>query len=166
MWLAFSVCMPIAVILARVKSSHWFNIHRGLLSLSTTLVLVSAGLMVLGADGGSQYGLHGVLGLVVVGLVLVQALSGMFRVGKESGWRAMWFLQHAWLGRIILLLGTLNIIVGVFYYESRTVDNSFAPFLAAPLLCICIFFITLLYFYYRGRDERRKRGVEIESLQL
>merc|ERR1740121_2953496 len=58
--------------------------------------------------------IHGLVGLAVTGLGIVQPLNAIIRPHGDGFFRTLWEMIHKSLGRVATLLGLSNCILGAF----------------------------------------------------
>lgn len=95
----------------------WFRTHQAvqLLAVLTSVVAVVVPFAATGTRGLKWT--HGVLGLVVLALVLLQPILGFLRPKKESQVRRAWYAAHWLIGLTAVGLAWLNIKLGLELYE-------------------------------------------------
>lgn len=120
---AFLVLAPSGVLTARYlkQDPRWFQVH--LFLQYSALVAAVCGAAVALVDLGPGYApfYHGPIGILAVMLMALQPVVGWFRPDKGlTVLRALWFQIHAYGGRMVLVIGTINIVTGLqLAYQHR-----------------------------------------------
>lgn len=96
--------------------------------------------------------LAGQLGTVVMVFGVIQPLNAVFRPAPgPSITRRMWEFMHWFIGQLALLLGAINVFLGIqVLYEVQGIDRTTYIGLFAGLLCIVVLI----------KDSVTRRGVE------
>ncbi|TPX37528.1 hypothetical protein SmJEL517_g00509 [Synchytrium microbalum] len=136
MFLAFMVCMPLAIFAAMFAKWHgfWFKIHWGLMSLAVIFIAVAFGL-VYGerSEQGDDHidtndeGSHSMVGIVVIALSFFQWVWGIMidRLYNEKRTAVPWWdYLHHWMGRAILITSWVAIGLGISLYNSGNPINT------------------------------------------
>jgi len=123
-FLAWGVILPFGVLWARyakpLPNAIWFQVHQFLQPIGYAIAIAAfiiAWLMVNGVY--FQALAHGVIGVILVALGLIQVLMGIFRPHKEENVekqrpvRVLFELGHRWNGRAMLLLVIPQIFLGI-----------------------------------------------------
>ncbi|KAI9350289.1 hypothetical protein BDR26DRAFT_852138 [Obelidium mucronatum] len=162
MFLAWAVVPPIAIFVARYLKEKWG--HRWYLTHTALLVFGTGGLMVISlitvelqlAPGVTRFigsSNHGILGTIVA-LVLYPLQCGLGWLSnkwfdpdrKAVPW---WDQLHWWVGRSVVLLGIVNIHLGIVEY------GGWVPWVTAFWIYIAL--VLVVGFWYFG--EKRMGGV-------
>ncbi|KAK9837455.1 hypothetical protein WJX81_003838 [Elliptochloris bilobata] len=121
MVVAWVFILPISVAVARTckgfRTPLWFHVHRvlGVLALAMALAGLGLGIWLWQATGYGSTGVlvaHVALGLIIVGLGLLQGLALAMRPNPKHRLRWAWNLYHHWVGRIALLGAFANAMLG------------------------------------------------------
>jgi len=158
-WLLYPAGALVAVYAAPgfKRGSGFFQAHRALMSLAILLMLVGAGL----ALSRSKFMIntvHGGVGCVVIALCLLQPINAAFRPGKDSPNRRKWEYLHKSAGRLGVLLGLVNTVLGGFRYAKDilkmhdTVDTVFV--MTNPGI-VAIVFASVMVVVYLGLRVRQ-----------
>ncbi|GBG27473.1 Cytochrome b561 and DOMON domain-containing protein At3g61750 [Hondaea fermentalgiana] len=131
MGLGWGFFIPLGVFIARFGRDWdplWFHLHRALNTLG--IVAAVAGLIIaflMVAGGHFLARAHAVIGVVVMGLGLLQPLNALCRphktdptTGLASTGRKIWELAHKNMGRLALVLGFVNIFIGILFVQSAS----------------------------------------------
>lgn len=165
--LTFLFLVPAAVMIKRFRRTRYqetnvrTHAYLNVLAVGFSTVVFILGFFAVGPDRALSNPHHGI-GVAIYVLILVQALGGrMIRHVRGHSFRAH---CHRWLGRIVALLGVVQIPLGLTLYGS--------PKYTFVLYALWMAFLVLLYFVlsytheedygYAGREggtsERRKSG--------
>jgi len=115
MGLAFAFLMPLGAIVMRVaKINNLIWYHAAIMMFAYVLAIAGLALgvyiavkpekQILASNG------HPVIGIVVVGLLLIQPPLALIhhQIYKQDGRRTFWAAGHVWWGRIIVTLAIIN----------------------------------------------------------
>lgn len=120
MFLAWGVCFQVGAVIARYAqfaNPLWFYLH--ITFQLVGLCLAVAG-FILGFLNRSQPVFpHALIGIIAMGLALWQPINALYRPDhkkgeKDSILRWIWYFIHMVTGRFALLLGLVNICLGLF----------------------------------------------------
>ena len=135
LFLGHAVLMPIAVILLAVGTSamaakipHSLRTHGAIQLLAVVLLVIGLplGVVISGRLQGHFTYAHQILGIVIFGLVILQAFNGTLNhlIYRSRGLtsRPWWNYVHIWTGRVIVLVGVVNVGLGLMlpYTEVAT----------------------------------------------
>ncbi|CAM9649657.1 unnamed protein product [Chrysoparadoxa australica] len=129
--LAWGIAGPLAFFVARYCKGHsyWLELH-GALALFAAETCIPLAFSAIATEGDFET-THGKIGLSLLILVVLQALSGVIRgKGIENKWNRLfgsnyerWHQYnkrlHRWLGRPILVLGIVNVYYGLHAFGDR-----------------------------------------------
>lgn len=125
MALSWTFCFPIGILFARYgkRFKYFFHVHR---AFNITGVIMTVLALILAVVGGAKPGFsHGILGLIIIALALLQPINGVLRPHHGERYRAEWELLHKNTGRLAMLLAVINVTLGLFYANA-----SFSVFVA------------------------------------
>ncbi len=166
MAIAWVVLVPVAVLMMRFfkkLNPVTFHIHRALNAVAVVVAVVA---YIMGLSRGSHKQLaHLAIGTIVVSLALVQAVSGTMRPEKRRRTRQVWFLLHAYPGRIALCLAILNTYFGLYIYGVRW-HWYFILTAVVVAFCVAVLLFTLSPSKFPIVDEERRDlngNVDIED---
>ncbi|KAF6254205.1 heme peroxidase [Scenedesmus sp. NREL 46B-D3] len=125
----FIVVFPLGALMARQLRARWLNsltakavlFYMHIAVQMCGVALATAGFIIATKDFGVPYMdvlfHHGSLGVAVLTLVYFQLLIGFVRPPAALGWaRSLWQLGHAMLGRMALMLGMVNVFIGIYLF--------------------------------------------------
>eukprot|EP00755_Sulcionema_specki_P036284 Sspe_Gene.22317::Locus_8464_Transcript_2_3_Confidence_0.333_Length_1630::g.22317::m.22317 len=117
MFLAWGVTLQAGVFIAanfRHRDPLWFKLHRAFQMTGMVLALVGFAVIIPGVLNKHFSFAHGAIGLVVTILGILQPVNAYFRPHKGDGTkRVVWEYLHKGAGRLALVLGLVNIVLGV-----------------------------------------------------
>lgn len=148
MGVAFMGCFPVGGMLIQLPLGRAFTYHWMIQLCALLLALGSAGYMV---TRSTHFDLHKILGLTVVGALAVQAAVGYkhHTVFVRIAQRSAYTLVHRWLGRSLLLLGIVNVALGLYHKRRPT---------GAIMAWFVIWLAELVaYAWVMRQKQRRKR---------
>ncbi|XP_031389764.1 cytochrome b561 domain-containing protein At2g30890-like isoform X2 [Punica granatum] len=128
LWASLGFLMPIGILtirmangeeISRKRATALFRAHAILQMLSVLLSTVAAIMSIKNFNNSFNNG-HQRIGIVLYGLIWVQAITGFARPQRGSRGRSMWFLGHWALGTVVALLGVINIYTGLLAYHEKT----------------------------------------------
>lgn len=176
MIIAWIILVPLSMTVARSKWSPagmglhgWLDLHRGM-HLFATIAMISALLIAFfnfPESEGSTGHMHGILGLAVSLLFLVQILLGILRPGVNSPLRPIFAEAHSWGGRALLTLGMINVSIGIFaFHETEASNASTWFFVVLLLLAVQIGFALFAEFVLKKSMLRRGVVSEVDMVQI
>lgn len=126
MVLGWGVLLPAGVLIARYlkwKGKIWIKLHIGMqiLGLALGIAGLALALVQFGPLGGSLGG-HGLMGLLVSALGVLQPLNGVFRPKKGSiltPRRRVWEVVHKGLGWFALALAVPTLVTGMLTLDKQ-----------------------------------------------
>jgi hypothetical protein len=133
MSLAWGIAAPLAVYFAMMNKGNasWFPLHWITAAVVGVLTLIAASLAfayvsisgsghLLAAAASPTNGGHGVFGLVIFLVLIVQVVLGIIidRVWVQGSPTTLFEYIHHWTGRLLLLSAAIEVCLGVF--EVRT----------------------------------------------
>ncbi|KAL9671600.1 hypothetical protein QQ045_009170 [Rhodiola kirilowii] len=155
--LGWGFFLPVGVIIARYfrhKDPLWFYLHIVFQFLGFLLTVASF------ATGMANYWpkdknlqAHKVLGTFAFGQVTFQVMAFFVRPGEDSKIRKYWNWCHNWIGRLALLYGAVNIMLGIHIAEGRNVQWKFGY---GFLLCATLVAVSILeaFAFLRRREGK------------
>lgn len=104
----------------RPRDPWWFRMHRALQSVGLLFAVIGFAFGIASTLSRHFQFAHGAIGLVAMILAILQPLNAFFRPHKQKGQpltraRIAWEYLHRWSGRISVLLGLINISLGMFF---------------------------------------------------
>ncbi|XP_052193011.1 cytochrome b561 and DOMON domain-containing protein At3g61750 [Diospyros lotus] len=115
--LGWGLFLPYGAIAARYFKQHdplWFYLHVGIQFVGFILGLAA---VVVGVSLYSRlhahFPVHRGIGIFILVLSILQILAFFARPDKDSKIRKYWNLYHHWAGRLALLFGNVNIVLGI-----------------------------------------------------
>ncbi|WIA39466.1 hypothetical protein OEZ86_005565 [Tetradesmus obliquus] len=132
----FIIVFPLGALLARQLRARWLNslaakavlFYMHIALQMSGVALATAGFIIATKDFGIPYKdvlfHHGTLGVTILTLVYFQLLIGFVRPPAASDMlRALWQLGHAMLGRCALMLGMVNVFIGIYLFGTLYKGN-------------------------------------------
>ncbi|WIA19191.1 hypothetical protein OEZ85_003836 [Tetradesmus obliquus] len=132
----FILVFPLGALLARQLRARWLNslaakavlFYMHIALQMSGVALATAGFIIATKDFGIPYKdvlfHHGTLGVTILTLVYFQLLIGFVRPPAASDMlRALWQLGHAMLGRCALMLGMVNVFIGIYLFGTLYKGN-------------------------------------------
>jgi hypothetical protein len=144
--MVFLFIAPAAVFIARFYGKHpgramHLHIYLQIMTLALTTVIFVLGFMAVGPSRSLTNPHHGI-GLAIYVIILVQAIGGGWLYRREKGKRRVKLpvklVLHQWLGRGVVMLGIIQVALGLTLYGS--------PKWTFVLYSLWVFFLLLLYF--------------------
>lgn len=114
MGVAWLVIVPAGIICMRYFKKYnpvTFQIHRAANVLGAIFTVVA--FLMATIEGSHEETAHLAIGYGVVILVIAQAIAGTLRPNKEAPRRRAWYLFHAVVGGLTLLLGIIDSFLGI-----------------------------------------------------
>ncbi|KAK6918219.1 Cytochrome b561/ferric reductase transmembrane [Dillenia turbinata] len=115
--LGWGFLLPAGAIIARYlkhKDPLWYYLHTCIQFIGFIIVLAA---VVLGTklykETRAQVAGHRAIGIITLVLSVLQMMAFFLRPNKDAKFRRHWNLYHHWFGRIALLLGVVNIVIGM-----------------------------------------------------
>eukprot|EP00735_Rhodelphis_limneticus_P005199 TRINITY_DN1695_c0_g1::TRINITY_DN1695_c0_g1_i1::g.17635::m.17635 TRINITY_DN1695_c0_g1::TRINITY_DN1695_c0_g1_i1::g.17635 ORF type:complete len:767 (+),score=229.69,sp/Q9M363/B561I_ARATH/27.15/4e-27,DOMON/PF03351.12/8.1e-14,DOMON/PF03351.12/4.2e-14,DOMON/PF03351.12/3.5e-14,Cytochrom_B561/PF03188.11/0.00022,DUF568/PF04526.8/0.28,DUF568/PF04526.8/37,DUF568/PF04526.8/76,DUF568/PF04526.8/6.6e+03,SdpI/PF13630.1/6.2e+02,SdpI/PF13630.1/0.027,ABC2_membrane_4/PF12730.2/6.1 TRINITY_DN1695_c0_g1_i1:150-2450( len=142
MVIGWAILVPWGIILARFykhKDPWWFKMHRNV-QYSAMLIVLAA--FILGLVEEPEIGAHGGIGIVAVGLGLLQPINAYFRPKKGEQYRVPWEYLHKFSGRIGLILAIINLFIGLAIVDAN---------MGLPIALGVWLFVGLVFALYRER---------------
>ena len=156
MLVGWGIVLPLGVTIAagfkqRIGAPRWYQLHRGLQisGLVLALIGVSIALVSFGTPLGS-YGAHGILGLIVTSLGILQPLNGFLRPHKQPRGRSRiaWEWLHKGSGYTAIILSVVTITLGVIKFdEMSSVDMPGAALAIGVVYAVALVTILALLAY-------------------
>ncbi|KAK6919781.1 Cytochrome b561/ferric reductase transmembrane [Dillenia turbinata] len=159
LWASLGFLVPVGVLIIRMSNREQcgrrlkilFYIH----ILSLILVMAGAVLSLRSLEN-SFNNYHQRIGLVLYGLVWLQALIGLLRPHRGTNKRSVWFFLHWVLGTAVPLLGIINIYTGLQAYHKKT---SRSTRLWSIIFTAEVSFIAFFYLFQDKWEYIQKQGV-------
>lgn len=124
----FVLMIPMTFLARYMKASvpTWFSLHWKLQAFACIATLVGVVLALISLDWKAYVDTHVVIGFIVFCLLFVQVTLGylsnaLFYEGKPPG---VWDKSHWWVGRLILVLGCVNIYFGIVSFSEAVTDSN------------------------------------------
>ena len=151
--ITFLFIIPLAVFLARYYtrqpgSAVRYHAYLQVLAVGLTTVVFVLGFFAVGPPRNLTNPHHGI-GVAIYVLILVQAFGGRL-VKKLAGRRSFRLHVHRWSGRMIALLGIVQVPLGLTLYGS--------PKSLFILFAVWMAFLVFVYFVLDYRDYGRRDG--------
>jgi hypothetical protein len=136
----------------------WFRLHQAFQTIGFILQIIAFALIVsfVNKSGDEHFdGSHGTLGLIIFIASFIQPIGAACRPKapgdgeQKTESRKFWELLHHWIGRLLIILGIINIFLGIKQLTYASDKNTFYGFLVALWILIA-----LVVFY----KEYRRRG--------
>eukprot|EP00117_Sycon_ciliatum_P029084 scpid63705/ scgid0791/ Putative ferric-chelate reductase 1 homolog len=120
MIISWGILLIAGVFIARYfrdKDPLWFKLHRGLQIAGASLSFLGIILVFPGTRAVPNFA-HGLIGALILIFSIQQIINGLMRPHKGEGEppkkRVYWEYWHLWGGRLFLVLGAINISLGVY----------------------------------------------------
>ncbi|MEW5308039.1 MAG: hypothetical protein WDW38_000028 [Sanguina aurantia] len=97
----------------RTADPFWFRFHVSVQTFGLLLAMVAFIVVYVGGAGDPAYFAHGVIGIITFTLTLLQPLNAFLRPKHGAYWRNPWEWFHKSSGRVAVLLGLVNVSLGV-----------------------------------------------------
>jgi len=176
MLLSWGLILPSGVVVARLLRHRagglWFKYHRpaqmvGICIAFTGWVIALARFDVFSHGSGTSF-IHGVLGLIVMSLGILQPINAFFRPHKEkneptSFWRRAWEVLHKSFGYLAVLLGLVTVAIGTTILITDTDQSTFMGMYIAALCVLVVLAIGIVVDKFKEGAKKRTdaSGVEI-----
>lgn len=127
LWASLGFLLPVGILVIRMSNKVecgrrlkiLFYVHA--ISQTCVVLLATAGaVMSIKNFNNSFNNYHQRIGVVLYGIVWLQALVGFLRPRRGSKGRSVWFSVHWLLGSAVSLLGVVNIYTGLRAYHEKT----------------------------------------------
>ncbi|KAI6655180.1 hypothetical protein LOD99_2469 [Oopsacas minuta] len=167
MFLAWGVCFQMGAVIARYAqfaNPLWFYLHITFQLLGLTLAV--AGFILGFLNRSKPYFPHAMIGIVAMALALWQPINALYRPDhkkgeKDSVFRWIWYFIHMVTGRIALLMGLVNICLGLFLIISpRPVWIIWYIILFAYVVFLIVMETIFWIRRYRNRNDEKLRKKE------
>eukprot|EP00117_Sycon_ciliatum_P025048 scpid60317/ scgid20873/ Nitrile-specifier protein 1 len=129
MIISWGILLIAGVFIARYcrdQDPLWFKLHRGIQIIGTGMSILGIILVLPGTRAAPNFA-HSVIGVLILIFSIQQIINGFMRPPKDKEalyWqpkkRAYWELWHKWGARLFLVLGAINISLGVFLIIAPT----------------------------------------------
>lgn len=134
--LPFGVFFP--AFMKKEGTNLFFQLHRGMQMAGALFVFAGLGTAIVSVnesegkhfDDSSFHPRHG---MAIVTLIFLQVCSGYFRIHKGHAYRQTWLRAHRFVGRCVILMGFLQILVGLQYYEELSQTDTSLSFMFAAI---------------------------------
>ncbi|KAJ5569461.1 uncharacterized protein N7459_008891 [Penicillium hispanicum] len=156
---AFVVLFPCSALALRVfPSSNVLAIHATLQLFTLAVAIAGFGVGIsMAKDIHLFYSHHPIIGMVVVGcLVVFQPAMGLLqhRFFRKTGGKGPFAYLHRWFGRIMIVLGVINVGLG---YRLTGIGDPDAPRGAVIAVGVVAGVVAVIYILIVGLAERRWR---------
>ncbi|KAI6697146.1 hypothetical protein NL676_017265 [Syzygium grande] len=163
LWASLGLLMPLGVLIIRMSKAEecgrrlktYFRAH-AILQMLSVLLATAGAIMSIKNFGNLFNNHHQRIGLVLYGIIWLQALVGFLRPVRGSKGRSPWFFSHWTLGTTVSLLGVINIYSGLLAYSKKT---SRSIRLWVILFTVEVSFISFFYLLQDKLEYIRKQGV-------
>lgn len=178
MLIGWGLFLPSGVIIGKFLKHRpnglWFQIHRALQSFGMVLTLIGwiialSQFDVFGVNNmGTNYQ-HGILGIVVMVLGILQPINAFFRPklaveGEEtSTGRKIWEIYHKGAGWLCLLLAIATIVLGTkilpYLTDQKNFQIAYGVCWILVLLLIGLIFLDKKTYKFEGKEEETKKSL-------
>ncbi|XP_030517326.2 cytochrome b561 domain-containing protein At4g18260-like [Rhodamnia argentea] len=163
LWASLGLLMPLGVLVIRmsnrgergIRLKIYFRAH-AILQMLSVLLATAGAIMSIKNFSNSFNNHHQRIGLVLYGIIWLQALVGFLRPVRGSKGRSPWFFGHWTLGTAVSLLGVINIYSGLLAYSKKT---SRSIRLWVILFTVEVSFISFFYLLQDKWEHIQKQGV-------
>lgn len=108
----------------RTADPFWFRFHVSVQTFGLLLAMVAFIVVYVGGAGDPAYFAHGVIGIIAFTLTLLQPLNALLRPKHGAYWRTPWEWLHKSSGRVAVLLGLVNVSLGVLLVVPPMVSDA------------------------------------------
>ncbi|KAB8455110.1 hypothetical protein FH972_025263 [Carpinus fangiana] len=127
LWASLGFLLPVGILVIRMSHREecgrrlkiLFYVH-AILQTLMILVATAGAVMSIKNFNNSFKNYHQRIGLLLYGIIWLQALVGFVRPKRGSKARSVWFFVHWLLGTTVSILGVLNIYTGLQAYHEKT----------------------------------------------
>ncbi|XP_076331986.1 putative ferric-chelate reductase 1 homolog [Tachypleus tridentatus] len=153
-WQAKTLCM--------VKI--WFAIHRFLMLLSLSLMIVGFVLIFVHVEGWSQVAPnpHPILGCVTTGLALIQPIMALFRPKPDASKRPIFNWLHWFVGNAAKVLAVLTVFLAASL-QAANLPHAYFWILVAYVAFYFVFHL-LMQLHACIMDQKRRRNEGMQEL--
>jgi len=156
MYAAFGVIFPVTMMLARFgkdsflpgirQKSPWLWAHASA-NIFGLVIAIPALVLILIEVNTAQFSAipHAYLGIIAFGFICFNVIWAIFKPEKNSEKRPVWSLVHWWIGRLAILLGLTNIMLGILM--ARTVIVIFALYIVHLFIFVFVFLLFQILHY-------------------
>ena len=167
MFLAWGICFQVGAVIARYAkfaNPLWFYLH--ICFQLSGLFIAVIGFVFSFLNRSKPLFPHAIIGIIAMALVLWQPINALYRPEhrkgeKDSIFRWIWYFLHMLTGRFALLLGLVNISLGLFLIISPLPIWIIWYVL---LFCYVVFLVVMetIYWvrYYRNKDGDKQEKKE------
>lgn len=163
LWVSLGLLMPLGVLVIRMSKGEesgrklkiYFRAH-AILQMLSVLLATAGAIMSIKNFSNSFNNHHQRIGLVLYGMIWLQALAGFLRPLRRSKGRFPWFFGHWALGTTVSLLGVINIYSGLLAYSEKT---SRSIRLWVILFTVEVSFFSFFYLLQDKLEYIQKQGV-------
>ncbi|KAE9463113.1 hypothetical protein C3L33_04979, partial [Rhododendron williamsianum] len=166
--IGWGLLLPYGVIAARYFKHYdplWFYLHAGIQFVGFILGLAG---IVLGVSLynqiHAQFHTHRGIGIFVLVLSVLQILAFFAWPDKDSKIRKYWNWYHHWIGRIALLFGNVNIVLGIQIGHAGNEWKVGYGFLLGTVL-VAIIVLEVLSMKRRSKETDTHPAFQMNSLQ-
>ena len=156
---AFVCLFPLsALVLPLSSSSNAVTIHAGLQLFALIVAIAGLGLGIsMGLQIHNLIHYHMIIGIVVVAsLALFQPAMGFMqhRFFRKTGGKGPFAYMHRWFGRIMIILGVINVGLG---FQFTGIGDPDAPRGAVIAVSVIIGVVGAVYFFSVGLVNKKRR---------
>lgn len=134
-WVAMSAVATFIARYLKDLGHPWYLMHRGMMTIVVVFTFISFILITIhvGADGVHYGSPHAVIGVLVIMFSIVQPLIGILSnrwwSPSRNGTPVFPDVIHWWLGRLVILLGFVNCLLGILLYNGGSASGALILFL-------------------------------------
>lgn len=138
-------------------SDIWFLIHRVLMVSAAVLTIISFGVIIQGkftVGSNSFERSHPYIGIIVFCFVIINPIIGLLRPDKQSKYRPVFYWVHYCIGAGVLILGLINIFIGIRLEEADTSNQAYYVFLGYESFQIAMIVVLEVLKYIEGKKAK------------
>ncbi|XP_052092384.1 ferric-chelate reductase 1-like [Mytilus californianus] len=129
-------------------SAVWFQVHRLLMSIGAVLTITSICVIIRGSlkIGDTRFeNAHPIMGITILCLVIINPILGILRPDMDSKYRPVFFCAHYIVGLGSLILGPVNIFIGIQLKKANVTRTAFYFLIVHEVLkCLMIVILEVL----------------------
>jgi hypothetical protein len=177
MIISWGFLLPIGALAAAWGGSRFknggapvFNTHRGVQSLGLSISIAGA-IYALAEiyDSAGDMPLHGIIGLLVMVVGVLQPFNALFRPHGTGRNRMLWELLHKGAGRAAILLGLINCITGgALAYEQHADEGLFNAYSILAIIGLVLYVLTWVacyaYHVLKQKNEDSKTSPSTDAV--
>ncbi|CAI7753199.1 unnamed protein product [Closterium sp. NIES-54] len=139
------------------RRALWFKAHMILQIVAVVFVFTGAVIaLVTSGTRGLDY-LHGQLGLAIFIIVLVLPIGGFVKPSRNSSYRVFWRFGHWLVGIVAVVLGWVNVFLGLDRYTTMFSGNqkAYLIIIGIAISAFGLFYIALVIrdYLFRSKSE-------------